>query len=89
MADFQLSSRSGCTKAYCLSDQACCILGSCMQFEIAEKQLEHGRVYVQLLKDVYSEPLFSLNCNMEKQEVASQIKVLLEVYIAGDFLDSN
>lgn len=31
--------------------------------EVAEKQLEHGQVYVQLLKDQYSEPLFSLNCN--------------------------
>ena len=46
-------------------------------------------MYVQLLQDQYSEPLFTLNCNMSVQEVASQIKVVFEVYMAGDFVDSN
>ena len=59
------------------------------EYEVAEKQLEHGQVYVQLLKDQYSEPLFSLNCNVEVQEVASQINILLELYMAGYFLESS
>ena len=59
------------------------------EYEVAEKQLEHGQVYVQLLKDQYSEPLFSLKCNVEVQEVASQINIFLELYMAGDFLDSS
>jgi len=58
------------------------------EYEVAEK-LQHGQVYVQLLKDQYSEPLFSLNCNVEVQEVASQINILLGLYMAGDFLESS
>jgi len=73
--------------------------------EIDEEQLEHGQVYVQLLKDQYAAPLFSLhrrtfkmapfwlsagiNCDMEVQEVASQIKVMLEVYMAGNFVNGD
>lgn len=44
---------------------------------------------MQLLQDQYCEPLFTLNCNVGVQEVASQINILLEVYMAGDILDSN
>ena len=59
------------------------------QFEIDEEQLEHGQVYVQLLKDAYAAPHFSLNCDIEVQEVASQIKIMLEVYMSGDLVDSD
>jgi len=57
--------------------------------EIDEEQLEHGQVYVQLLKDQHAAPLFSWNCDMEVQEVASQIKVMLEVYMAGNFVNGD
>ncbi|KAL0022415.1 hypothetical protein WJX77_010111 [Trebouxia sp. C0004] len=42
--------------------------------EMDEEQLLHGQVYVQLLKDLYAAPLFSVYCDMEVQEVASRIK---------------
>ncbi len=57
--------------------------------ETDEEQLEHSQVYVQLLKDVFAAPLFSLNCDMEVQEVASQIKLMLEVCMAGSFVDGD
>ncbi len=57
--------------------------------EIDEEQLLYGQVYVQLLNKEYAAPLFSLNCNMEVQEIASQIKIMLEVYMAGNLVDGD
>ncbi len=56
---------------------------------IDEEQLMHGQVYVQLRKELSAEPLFSVSCNMEVQEVASHIKAVLEVYMAGNFVDGD
>lgn len=57
--------------------------------EDREKQLEYGQVYVQLLKDEYSEPLFSLQSDMEVADVVSQLESMMMLYLAGDFVDDE
>ena len=49
----------------------------------------YGQVYVQLLDDQFEAPLFCLNCDMEVQEIASQVEIMLELYMAGNFVDGD
>ena len=56
---------------------------------IGEEQLLYGQVYVQLLDDQFDTPLFSLNFDMKVREIASQIKIMLQLYMAGNFVDGD
>ena len=56
---------------------------------IGEEQLLYGQVYVQLLDDQFDTPLFSLNFDMKVREIASQIKLMLQLYMAGNFVDGD
>ncbi len=60
-----------------------------MSLRIGEEQLLYGQVYVQLLDDQFDTPLFSLNFDMKVREIASQIKIMLQLYMAGNFVDGD
>ena len=53
------------------------------------EQLVHGQVYVQLLRNECSPPVFSLQCNSMVTDMVIQIGVLLELFLAGQFVNGE
>lgn len=54
-----------------------------------KEQLVYQQAYVQLLRDEYSAPLFSLQCELVVKDKVSQIEGLLQLYLAGNFIDGE
>lgn len=55
---------------------------------IDREQLQYAQLYIQLLReeDLDAVPIFSLHCNLTLEDAAPQVELMLQLYLAGNFL---